>query len=77
MTTKVLVVNFGPDTVVVDTIGLGIKDPSILCASDEIPPESDKWFYVYQTQQLVVKEKAYLPAVEPVPEMKLSEMTGG
>ena len=65
MTTKVLVVNFGPDTVVVDTMGLGVVDPAILCASDELPPQSDKWFYVYQQQQLVVKEKAY-PPVEPI-----------
>lgn len=61
MTTKVLVVNFGPAPVEVIEMHKspqsGYPDSPSANAPHWIPPQSQDWFYVHTQAYLVVKEK--------------------
>lgn len=61
MTTKVLVVNFGPASVEVVEMSRsnqsGYPDSPSANIPRWIPPQSQDWFYVHPQAYLVVKEK--------------------
>lgn len=62
MTTKVLIVNHGPDPVLVRTVDYGpdmrdLGQPAIVAADDLLQPTTSKEFYVHIGQQLLIGEK--------------------
>lgn len=62
MTTKVLIVNFGPDPVLVRTVDYGpadlpTKNPAIIVDDQIVAVQQSREFYVHVQQQLLIGEK--------------------
>lgn len=62
MTTKVLIVNHGPDPVLVRTVDYGPEDlgtnaPASVISDELLQPTHSREFYVHQHQQLMIGEK--------------------